>query len=52
MALICKIAKEGKELAKDHGRRKTARIIKEKYAMANLSLSSIDRWIFELSPEK
>ena len=51
-ALICKIAKEGKELAKSNGRRETARILLSKYPMANLTLSSIDRWVFKLTQEK
>ena len=51
-ALICKIAKEGKELAKSHGRRETARILLTKYPLANLTLSSIDRWVFKLTQEK
>ena len=51
-SLICKIAKEGKELAKSNGRRATARILLDRYPMANLTLSSIDRWVFKLSQEK
>ena len=51
-SLICKIAKEGKELAKSKGRRETARILLNKYPMANLTISSIDRWVFKLSQEK
>ena len=42
-ALIAKIAKEGKQLAKDHGRRETSRILIERYPLANLSLTSVDR---------
>ena len=42
-ALIARIAKEGKELAKVHGRWETGRILMEKYPMANLSRYSVDR---------
>ena len=51
-ALIARVAKEGKELAETNGRRKTVRILLEKYAMAKLSATSVDRWVFELSDEK
>ena len=51
-ALICKIAKEGKELARSHGRRETSRLLLKKYPLANLTLSSIDRWVFKLTQEK
>ena len=42
-ALIARIAKEGKLLAKEHGRRQTSRILLERYPMANLSKTSADR---------
>ena len=42
-ALISRIAKEGKELARNHGRRETSRLLLERYPLANLSLTSIDR---------
>ena len=42
-ALIAKIAKEGKELAKVHGRRMTVRILIGKYPLARLTRSSVDR---------
>ena len=42
-ALIAKIAKEGKELAKVHGRRETVRILIGKYPLASLTRSPVDR---------
>ena len=42
-ALISRVAKEGKELAKTNGRRMAARILLERYPLANLSLMSVDR---------
>ena len=42
-ALISRIAKEGKDLAKEHGRRQTTRILMDRYPLANLSMTSIDR---------
>ena len=51
-ALIVRLAAEGKEISKNFGRSETARILCEKYANANLSTSSVDRWVFVLSEEK
>ena len=42
-ALIAKVAREGKELAKTKGRRETTRILCQKYALAKLSHTSVDR---------
>ena len=42
-ALIAKVAKEGRDLAKTKGRRETTRILCDKYALANLSHTSVDR---------
>ena len=51
-ALIARVAAEGKKLSKDFGRRETSRILRQRYATANLSLTSIDRWVFVMSDEK
>ena len=50
--LIARVVAEGKKIAETNGRRETVRILLQSFPMANLSASTIDRWIYVLSAEK